>query len=89
MNRQKLLINDKYIAVSCYKNKITRDLIQFNQEPIACVNANNINQINCTCLEHVLKYYENREINIIDTNDYICTDGIENTIIKLNNNIKK
>ena len=77
--------NTNYVGIRAPKHNCIRTLIQYAQVPIAAPSANLSGKVSSTCIEHVKKYFESYNINIINDNNYICDIGIESTVIKLEN----
>ena len=75
--------NGDYVAFRAPSNKIVRKLIQYASVPIAVSSANISGKTSSTCLEHVLKYFDLNKTTILNDKDYICTYGIESTVVKI------
>ena len=83
----KYLINNRYIGIRIPENKVFRDLLHYSNVPICAPSANLSNKTSSTSIEHVYKYFEHQNINILNDNNYECKYGIESTIVKIENNI--
>ena len=82
-----ILKNNSYVGIRIPENKVFRDLLQYSNVPICAPSANITNKTSSTSIDHIKKYFEHKNVSIINDNNYICKYGIESTIVKIDNNI--
>lgn len=76
--------NTGYVGLRSPKNDSTRRIIEYSKVPLAAPSANISGKVSSTCIEHVKKYFDSSDVNILDDN-YVCNIGIESTVIMLEN----
>ena len=74
-----------YVAIRSSSNSILRNLIEKSMVPIVAPSANLSGKVTSTCKDHILNYFENKNVSIIIDNNP-SQIGVESTIIKVDNN---
>lgn len=78
--------DSNFVGVRVPNNRTTLSFIRKCGVPIAAPSANISGKTSSTTLEHIKNYFNNKNISIINDENYICKYGIESTIIKIEDN---